>query len=76
MHSLFMLKCIFGLLVLAGEVKGTHMNFIDLCAQDGSGIQMYRLPMSYKRFSFLLRYLLFDNIPDRVKNLKIDNRQR
>lgn len=56
-----------GLLIMA------HLNFIHLWAQDGSGVEMFRLTMCYKRFLFLLRCLRFDNTSDREEGLKIDN---
>ncbi|KAF9413669.1 hypothetical protein HW555_008115, partial [Spodoptera exigua] len=62
-----------GLLIMAGVLRASHLNFIDLWAQDGSGVEMFRLTMSYKRFLFLLRCLRFDNTSDREERLKIDN---
>ena len=62
-----------GLLIMAGVLKGSHLNFSDLWAQDGSGVEMFRLTMSYKRFLFLLRCLRFDNTSDREERLKVDN---
>ncbi|KAF2881095.1 hypothetical protein ILUMI_25077 [Ignelater luminosus] len=66
-------KAFLGLLVMAGVLKASHLNFLDLWAHDGSGVDMFRLTMSYKRFLFLLRCLRFDNVLDRPDKQKTDN---
>lgn len=62
-----------GLLIMAGVLRASHLNYIDLWAHDGSGVEIFRLTMSYKRFLFLLRCLRFDNIFDRPARQTVDN---
>jgi len=66
------LKALFGLLYLAGTLRSSHTNVADLWANDGTGVEMFRLVMLLKRFQFLLRCLRFDNIHDRSERKKID----
>jgi len=62
----------FGLLFLIGVKKGHHVNVKELWAADGSGIEVTRAAMSYKRFLFLGRCLRFDDYKTRVERRKID----
>lgn len=68
------IKCVIGLLYLAGLYKASHLNLDDLWAADGSGIEFFRLAMSLRRFKLLLRALRFDDIrtrPQRKVNDKL-----
>lgn len=62
-----------GLLIMAGVLRASHLNFIDLWASDGSGVEIFWLTMTYKRFLFLLRCLRFDNTSDREERKQFDN---
>lgn len=62
----------YGLLFLIGIKKGHHANVKELWASDGSGIDVARATMSYKRFLFLSRCLRFDDLETRVERRKID----
>lgn len=61
-----------GLLILSGVKKAGHTSFLELWATDGSGIEIFRSCMSYKRFLFLLRVIRFDNINTRQQRREID----
>ncbi|KAH9636992.1 hypothetical protein HF086_013662 [Spodoptera exigua] len=50
-----------GLLIMAGVLRASHLNFIDLWAQDGSGVEMFRLTMSYKHGEYQI-----SNSPDDI----------
>ncbi|KAG8231226.1 hypothetical protein J437_LFUL005900, partial [Ladona fulva] len=54
-----------GLLLMSGVLKSSHLNFRDLWATDGRGVEMFPLTMSYNRFLFLMRCLRFDDITTR-----------
>ncbi|KFM65393.1 PiggyBac transposable element-derived protein 4, partial [Stegodyphus mimosarum] len=66
------IRALFGLLYLCGLHKSSHTNTQDLWASDGSGIEILRNTMSYKRFNFLLRYLRLDNVTNREARKKLD----
>lgn len=59
------IKCVIGLLYLAGTYKACRLNLEDLWAADGEGIEFFRLAMSLKRFRLLLRAMRFDDIRTR-----------
>lgn len=59
------IKCIIGLLYMAGTYKAARLNLEDLWGMDGGGIEFFRLAMSLKRFKLLLRGLRFDDIRTR-----------
>lgn len=61
-----------GLLIYAGVLKSNMLNVKDLWKSDGSGIEMFRLAMSIKRFLFLLRCLRFDNKQTREDRKALD----
>lgn len=66
------MRALFGLLYICGLHKSSHTNAQDLWATDGSGIEILRNTMSYKRFIFLLRCLRLDNVTSRDTRKKID----
>lgn len=70
MHSLLMWNAFSVLVTTTGVIKGSNLTYIDLWAQDNSGLGMFRLAMSYKRVLCLLRYLQFDNTSDQEERLK------
>ncbi|XP_055936820.1 piggyBac transposable element-derived protein 4-like [Argiope bruennichi] len=61
-----------GLLYIAGLHKSSHVNVRDLWATDGTGLDIFRKTMNYKRFLFILRVLRFDDIKTRNDRRKID----
>lgn len=67
------IKALLGLLIMSGVLRASHLNFVDLWATDGSGVEMFRLTMSYQRFLFLLRCLRFDDRTTRTERLQVDN---
>ncbi|XP_060846028.1 piggyBac transposable element-derived protein 4-like [Rhopalosiphum padi] len=62
----------FGLLYLIGIKKGHHTNVLELWANDGTGIEITRAVMSYKRFLFITRCLRFDDRSTRADRRKFD----
>jgi len=62
----------FGLLYLIGIKKGHHKNVLELWANDGTGIEITRVVMSYKRFLFITRCLRFDDRSTRADRRKFD----
>lgn len=67
------IRAFLGLLIMSGVLRASHLNFIDLWSTDGTGVEMFRLTMSYQRFLFLLRCLRFDNKTTRSDRLATDN---
>ncbi|KAF2889468.1 hypothetical protein ILUMI_16705, partial [Ignelater luminosus] len=61
-----------GLLYLLGYKKHNHTNVLEIRTTDGSGMEIARTVMSYKRFLFLLRCLCFDNKFTRIERRKQD----
>ncbi|XP_055928586.1 piggyBac transposable element-derived protein 4-like [Argiope bruennichi] len=53
-------------------MKSQHTNVEQLWASDGTGIQILRAAMSYKRFLFLLRCIRFDDIDTGAERRKSD----
>ncbi|XP_063222178.1 piggyBac transposable element-derived protein 4-like isoform X4 [Bacillus rossius redtenbacheri] len=66
------LLAVMGLLYLAGVFKSGRQNLRDLWAEDGTGIQIFRLTMSLFRFKFLLQCLRFDDAGTREERAKTD----
>ncbi|XP_077301051.1 piggyBac transposable element-derived protein 4 [Arctopsyche grandis] len=62
----------FGLLYLIGIKKSHHANVKEIFASDGTGIEIARAVMSYKRFLFITRCLRFDDKNTRVERRKVD----
>lgn len=59
------IKCVLGLLYMAGTYKAARLNLEDLWEPNGGGIEFFRLCMGLKRFKLLLRALRFDDIRTR-----------
>lgn len=66
------IKALLGLLYIAGVNKIGRQNYEDLFRTDGMAMDIFRLTMSVKRFSFLLRHLRFDNKVDRIERQALD----
>uniref|UniRef100_A0A1B6MTB6 PiggyBac transposable element-derived protein domain-containing protein n=1 Tax=Graphocephala atropunctata TaxID=36148 RepID=A0A1B6MTB6_9HEMI len=66
------IKCVIGLLYMAGTYKAARLNLEDLWGSDGGGIEFFRLAMSLKRFKLLLRALRFDDIRTREQRKTTD----
>lgn len=62
----------FGLLYLIGIKKSHHANVKEIFASDGTGIQIAKAVMSYKRFLFITRCLRFDDKNIRVARREVD----
>lgn len=59
------IKCVIGLLYMAGTYKAARLNLEDLWGSEGEGIEFFRLAMRLKRFKLILRGLRFDDIRTR-----------
>ncbi|KAJ8931810.1 hypothetical protein NQ314_015206 [Rhamnusium bicolor] len=66
------IHALLGLLFYAGVHKANRLNLEELWKSDGSGVEMFRLTMSIKRFKFLFTCLRFDNKQTREERKKID----
>lgn len=66
------IMALFGLLYLLGLKKLNHTNVLEIWTTDGTGMEIVRAVMSYKRFLFLLRCLRFDDKSTRVERRKYD----
>ncbi|XP_069680912.1 piggyBac transposable element-derived protein 4-like [Periplaneta americana] len=55
------MMALMGLLYLIGVKKANHTDVTELWAVDGSGIEITRAVMGFKRFLFLLRCIHFDD---------------
>ncbi|KAJ8953480.1 hypothetical protein NQ318_023601 [Aromia moschata] len=62
----------FGLLYLIGIKKAHLSNVKEIFANDGTGIQIVRAAMSYKRFLFITRCLRFDDKAPRDERRRTD----
>ncbi|KAJ8954858.1 hypothetical protein NQ318_023422 [Aromia moschata] len=62
----------FGLLYLIGIKKAHLSNVKEIFANDGTGIQIVRAAMSYKRFLFITRCLRFDDKATRDERRRTD----
>lgn len=45
---------------MSGVLRSSHLNFLDLSANGGTGIEFFSDTMSAKRLLFILRCLRFD----------------
>ncbi|XP_043263439.1 piggyBac transposable element-derived protein 4-like [Colletes gigas] len=61
-----------GLLYLIGINKSHHANVKEIFSSDGTGIQITRVVMSYKRFLLIIRCLRFDDKNTRIERRKVD----
>ena len=66
------LMAFLGLLFLSGVKRAGHVSFLELWAADGSGIEIFRACMSYKRFLFLLLAIRFDDKMTRNQRKETD----
>lgn len=61
-------KALFGLLFMAGLLRARFTNVKQNWESDGTGIELFKLSMSYQRFLFLMRALRFDVAETRDKH--------
>jgi hypothetical protein len=66
------LLALFGLLYLAGRHRASRMNLRDFWSTDGTGSEVFRTTMAYKRAQFLLQTIRFDDIETRVNRRATD----
>lgn len=66
------LRAFLGLLYLAGMHRSNRLNLEDLWATNGSGIELFRLTMSLRRFRFIHNSIRFDDKTTRLERIKID----
>lgn len=66
------LLALFGLLYMSGVLRSSHLNYQDLWANDGTGIEFFSNTMSCKRFLFILRSLRFDSRTTREARQSLD----
>lgn len=62
----------FGLLYMSGVLRSSHLNYQDLWATDGTGIEFFPNTMTCKRFLFILRCLRFDSRTTREARQSLD----
>lgn len=53
-------------------MRSSYQNLQDLYDNDGTGCDIFRATMSYKRMRFLLKCIRFDNIDDRQERILVD----
>lgn len=66
------LKAVIGLIYLAGLYKSARQNLQDLWSNDGTGIPIFALTMSLRRFVFIVNHLRFDDVDTREERLSLD----
>lgn len=66
------LQAFFGLLMMSGVLRSSHLNFLDLWANDNTGIEFFSDVMTSRRFLFILRCLRFDDASSRETRLQLD----
>lgn len=66
------MMALIGLLYLLGSKKLNHTNVLEIWTTDGTGIEIVRAVMSYKRFLFILRCVRFDEKTTRAERRKED----
>ncbi|XP_014467763.1 PREDICTED: uncharacterized protein LOC106740840 isoform X2 [Dinoponera quadriceps] len=66
------LLALIGLLYLTGVKRANHTNLLELWTDDGTGLEICRSTMSYRRFLFLLDCLRFDDRSTRTMRLRTD----
>lgn len=62
-----------GLLYIAGVHRSGRQNLKDLWASNGTGIDIFRLTMSQRRFHFIQSNLCFDDMATRETRKTTDN---
>lgn len=67
------LTAFIGLLYIAGVYRSGRQNLKDLWASDGTGIDIFRLTMSQRRFHFIQSNLCFDDMTTREARKAKDN---
>ncbi|CAK1600420.1 unnamed protein product [Parnassius mnemosyne] len=66
------LKAVIGLIYLAGLYKSARQNLQDLWCNDGTGIPIFAMTMSLRRFIFIVNHLRFDDVDTRQERLSQD----
>lgn len=66
------IQALLGLLFYAGVLKSNRLNTEELWRSDGTGVEIFRLTMSIKRFKFLLKCIRFDDKITRTERKNID----
>ncbi|KAJ8960455.1 hypothetical protein NQ318_013739 [Aromia moschata] len=66
------IRAFLGLLLYSGVLKVNRLNIEELWQTDGTGIEIFRLVMSLKRFQLLSRCLRFDDKDFREERRKTD----
>lgn len=66
------IKALIGLLYLAGVLKSSHLNVLDLWATDLTAPEVFRMVMTYRCFYLLLRALRFDDEATRQTRRAMD----
>lgn len=62
----------FGLLYMSGVLRSSHLNYKDLWAADGTGIEFFQNTMSFNRFLFITRCIRFDDKNTREQRQQTD----
>lgn len=70
--SMIELRATIGLIFLAGLYKSARQNLQDLWSNDGTGIALFSMTMSLRRFSFIVNHLRFDDANSREERLAQD----
>ncbi|CAH2098379.1 unnamed protein product [Euphydryas editha] len=70
--SIIELKATIGLIYLSGLYKSGRQNLQDLWCNDGTGISLFPMTMSLRRFSFIVNHLRFDDVNTRSERLVQD----
>lgn len=66
------IRALIGLLYLAGVLKSSRLHTEELWAKNATGVELFRLTMSEKRFLFLLVNLRFDDLETRNDRTQFD----
>lgn len=66
------IMALFGVLYLTGTLKSKEINVREFWNTDGTGLEILRSCMSYKRFMFLLKSLTFDDRKTQKERCKKD----
>lgn len=70
--NLIEINSVIDLVYLVGVKKFAHINLDKFRLTDGTGIELFQLVMSLRRFRFLLRALCFDVFDTREERNKLD----
>lgn len=66
------MKAFVGLLIVAGVMRSSHLNFQDLFDEGDLASDFFRMTMSYQRFLFIIRCIRFDDIRTRKERVLTD----